>query len=581
MMPIFRGPIRLLNNYIRTLCDAIRLFSPVGGSRMLLRVIVFVLVLGVMAQPVVAQTRKTTTATTSKRKTTTSSSRSSSSKSRTTTTRRKSSTSKSRTKSAKSRSTSSRRKSSGTNTKAAPSVSSLKSQRDALQKKISQSQAQLSKTNRDVKVQLGNLAVINAQIEGHQRNIGNIRTQLDTVKRNIGNLEVEIGRLSAQLKDRKQKYARSMVYLYQNRKTSNKLLFLLSSKDFSEMARRYRYVKEYSKYQRVQGELVQRKQTELLQAKTRLDDEKIRHTALLNKEEDENRKLAVKQSEQQSTVSSLQKKQKNLQQVIAFGQKEMAALNAKIDYYVKLAIEQERKRREEAERKAREVERRAREAEKRRKELAEAAERSRQRDEARRTAAAKKGSKQASANSDLASATSGKSSSGSANASSSRGKSSPMSSNTEPTPRYQSNNREYQLTSNFAANKGRLPVPITGAYLISTHFGSYTMNGMKNVRLYSNGINLTGQGGAQARCIFDGEVTAVFSVGGLKNVMVRHGSYISVYCNLRSVSVSQGQHVSARQSLGAVAPDATGKPNLHFQLRKEAATLNPEQWLAR
>ena len=124
-------------------------------------------------------------------------------------------------------------------------------------------------------------------------------------------------------------------------------------------------------------------------------------------------------------------------------------------------------------------------------------------------------------------------------------------------------------------------MPITGSYLISTHYGSYTMSGMSNVCLDSKGINLTGQSGAQARCIFDGEVTAVFTVSGLKNVMVRHGSYISIYCNLRSVSVSQGQKVSARQTLGAVAPDASGKPNLHFQLRKESATLNPEQWLAR
>lgn len=529
---------------------------------MLLKVMLFVLALGVAMPQTYAQTRKTTTSSTSKRRTTTS-------KSRTSASRTRSSSSKSRKSSSKSRSSSSRKRKGGSAAQATPSVSSLKSQRDALQKKINQSQAQLNKTNRDVKVQLGNLAVINAQIEGHQRNIGNIRSQLDTVTRNIGNLEVQIRDLSAQLKDRKQKYARSMLYLYQNRKTSNKLLFLLSSKDFAQMARRYRYVKEYSKYQRVQGELVQRKQAELLQARTRLNDEKTRHTALLNKEEDENRQLAVKQTEQQSTVSSLQKKQKNLQQVIASGQKEMAALNAKIDYYVKLAIEQERKRREEAERKAREAERRAREAEQRRQEMAAAAERSRQNDEARRKkgSAANKGNKQSSSSSNLASSASGKSSS--------------ASSKTEPTPRYQPNNREYQLTSNFAANKGRLPIPITGSYLISTHFGSYTMSGMKGVRLYSNGINLTGQSGAQARCIYDGEVTAVFSVSGLKNVMVRHGSYISVYCNLRSVSVSQGQHVSARQTLGAVAPDATGKPNLHFQLRKESATLNPELWLAR
>ena len=107
------------------------------------------------------------------------------------------------------------------------------------------------------------------------------------------------------------------------------------------------------------------------------------------------------------------------------------------------------------------------------------------------------------------------------------------------------------------------------SYVVSTHYGSYTMPGT-NVRLDSKGINLTGRAGAQARCIFDGEVAAVFSAGGMRNVMVRHGSYISIYCNLVSVNVSR-----------TVAADASGKPNLHFQLRREASTLNPESWLAR
>ncbi len=440
----------------------------------------------------------------------------------------------------------------------APSVNSLRNQRDALQKKIRQSEVQLSQTRKDVKKQLSNLAIINAQIDQHQRNIGTIKQTLDTVNTNIGRLETDIQKLAVQLKDRKQKYSRSMLYLYQNRKSSNKMLFLLSSADFTQMARRYRYMKEYSKYQRVQGELVKRKQTELETAKTKLNAERDRHTLLLAKEQDENRQLAVKQTEQQTAVKTLQKQQKNLQATLASDRKEMAALNSKIDYYVKLAIEQERKRREEAERKARELaERKARE-ERQRKEAAAAAERK------QRESQNQKGTASATAQPTSKSAA--------------KEKPAPKA---EPTPRYMPNDKEYQLTSNFAANKGRFPMPITGSYLISTHYGSYTMSGMNNVRLDSKGINLTGQSGAQARCIFDGEVTAVFTVSGLKNVMVRHGSYISIYCNLRSVSVSQGQKVSARQTLGAVAPDASGKPNLHFQLRKESATLNPEQWLAR
>lgn len=327
----------------------------------------------------------------------------------------------------------------------------------------------------------------------------------------------------------------------------------MSASDFSQMARRYKYVREYSKYQRVQGELMQRKQAEIEQAKAALTHERNRHTVLLQSEQEENRQLAAKQTEQKTAVEGLQKKKRNLEQVLANDRKEMAQLNAKIDYYVKLAIEQERKRREEAERKRRELaERQAREA----------AERQRREDERRRQAS--------------------KTNNASANKKSSRRNKveTYAAEPSAPATKYMPNDKEYALTSNFASNRGRLPMPITGSYVVSTHYGSYTMPGT-NVRLDSKGINLTGRAGAQARCIFDGEVAAVFSAGGMRNVMVRHGSYISIYCNLVSVNVSRGQRVSARQTLGTVAADASGKPNLHFQLRREASTLNPESWLAR
>ena len=99
--------------------------------------------------------------------------------------------------------------------------------------------------------------------------------------------------------------------------------------------------------------------------------------------------------------------------------------------------------------------------------------------------------------------------------------------------------------------------------------------------LDNKGVNYQGQAGAHARSIFDGEVTAVFQLGALKNVLVRHGSYISVYCNLSSTIVARGQKVKARDILGTVAQDDRGNYILHFQLRKETAKLNPEVWIGR
>ena len=101
------------------------------------------------------------------------------------------------------------------------------------------------------------------------------------------------------------------------------------------------------------------------------------------------------------------------------------------------------------------------------------------------------------------------------------------------------------------------------------------MAGLKNVTLDNKGINILGSPGCQARSIYDGEVSAVFGYSGSMVVMVRHGAYISVYCNLRSVSVARGQKVAARQVLGTVGIDNI----LQFQLRIETAKLNPEAWL--
>ena len=136
---------------------------------------------------------------------------------------------------------------------------------------------------------------------------------------------------------------------------------------------------------------------------------------------------------------------------------------------------------------------------------------------------------------------------------------------------------DVRLSGKFESNRGRLPMPITGPYRIVSHFGQYNVEGLRNVTLDNKGINIRGEAGAQARSIFDGEVSAVFNFGRTMVVMVRHGSYISVYCNLASVNVSRGQRVSTRQALGRVGQDNI----LQFQLRRETAKLNPESWLGR
>ncbi len=418
-------------------------------------------------------------------------------------------------------------------------ISSLKTRRSTLQKELVRNQNQLATTDKDVKRQLNDLALLNGKIDKQQKYMNEIQGQLDSLSHQINVLTREYNKLSEQLEDRRQKFRKSMVYLYKNNHQENKLLFILSADNFSQMFRRYRLVKEYGKYQQKQGELIKKKQKQVDEVKAQLQQTKDGKNQMLSVQKVEHEKLAQQQDERKKKVNSLQKKQREIRNVIAANRKEMAALDAKIDYYVKLAIEQERKRREAEERARIEAERKA-----------------------------------------MASSKSG-SASTAAGLKGSSGTSRSQGTSAAPMPQWRSSSREYTLSKNFSSNKGRLPMPITGSYIISAHYGNYTMTGMKGVQFNNKGINITGQPGAKARCVFPGEVSAVFSLGGLVNVLVRHGSYISVYCNLASAAVTHGQHVEARTVLGTVARDASGRCTLHFQLRKETATLNPESWLAR
>ena len=102
------------------------------------------------------------------------------------------------------------------------------------------------------------------------------------------------------------------------------------------------------------------------------------------------------------------------------------------------------------------------------------------------------------------------------------------------------------------------------------HYGQYQV--MKNVRLDNKGMDIKGKPGAYARAVFDGEVSAVFQYNGLTNVLVRHGSYISVYCNLSSVRVKKGSLVRTRDIIGEVSTDKSGNAVCHFSCVRNCKT---------
>ncbi len=141
---------------------------------------------------------------------------------------------------------------------------------------------------------------------------------------------------------------------------------------------------------------------------------------------------------------------------------------------------------------------------------------------------------------------------------------------------------ERQLSGSFASNKGRLPYPVTGRHTVVATFGEQQHQQLKYVRTNNNGIDIQTSPGADARSVFDGTVTRVFTLPGFNNsIIVRHGNYLTVYSNLSQVYVKAGDKVSTRQALGRIYsdPEDGNATILHFQLWKEKVKQNPLPWL--
>lgn len=404
-------------------------------------------------------------------------------------------------------------------------IKELESKRGALQKQIAESESLLQTTTKNVGSQLKGLAALTGQIEERKRYILAINSDMDAIDRELVSLERQLNQLQKELKDKKTKYAASVNYLYRNHTIQDKLLFIFSAQTLEQTYRRLRYVHEYASYQRMQGEEIQKKQKQINDKRAELTETRKAKENLLKERENEKTTLERQEKEQKALVDSLRKKQRSLQSEINKKRKEANQLNARIDRLIAEEIEKARKRAEE---------------------------------EARREAAARKKAEKT----ESPSATKPKA---------------------EPLEAYTMNKADRELSGSFASNRGKLPVPVTGPYIITSHYGEYTVPGLRGVKLDNKGIDIQAKPGAQARAVFNGKVAAVFQLNGLFNILVRHGAYISVYCNLSTASVKADDTVKTGQTLGTIFSDGAdgGRTVLHFQLRREKEKLNPEPWLNR
>lgn len=136
------------------------------------------------------------------------------------------------------------------------------------------------------------------------------------------------------------------------------------------------------------------------------------------------------------------------------------------------------------------------------------------------------------------------------------------------------------LAANFESNKGKLPWPVEKG-IVTLRYGKQPSPIDKTVTINSNGVRIATVEGSQVRAVFDGEVSAIVA---LKNanpaIIIRHGTYFTIYKNLSKIFVKQGDKVSTKQVIGEVFTNkSNGETILGFGVNKNSNTENPANWI--
>lgn len=435
-------------------------------------------------------------------------------------------------------------------------IKDLENKRKLALREIESTTLLLNETKKNTSTLLSRINLLTEQISSRQRLISLLNDEMSAIAEQEAATEKEIVILTANLKGQQKSYARAVEGIVLRKQSGNKLLFVLSGSSLAESLRRMKYLKDYSQWRDNQITEIKEKQKLLQEKKAALEKSKAEKKALLGNREKEQTNLQKEEQVHKQEVSDASKKQKELQGILQTKQKQADNLNAQIE---KLIAQEVARQEREAKRLAEEQARR----ERLKRERAERAEKAKR--EAARAAKVPP-----------------KTESPKAKEVSPKVETEAPSRETEEvamaTPTVTAEN--FKLSSNFAANKGRLPMPVTGSYSIVGRFGTQ-QNSRWRVTTNSNGIDIQARAGAQARAVFGGEVSRVVAFPGFNNcIIIRHGGYYSFYGNIQQIFVKQGQKISAGQALGTVYTDSdTGNSQLHFQLWQGTTKLNPEPWL--
>jgi septal ring factor EnvC (AmiA/AmiB activator) len=193
----------------------------------------------------------------------------------------------------------------------------LQNQISDKEKEIQSANRVLEETQENRSSSLNELYIIRKRIELRNELIDQLSKQIDNLDHNIHDLQAEISELKNELEKLRENYAKIIYYAFKNRKSMDRLMFILSAESFNQAYKRYKYLNQYAEFRRNQAREIQVKSEKLKLRIQELENTRHQKEDILSSKVEEKAKLKREQKLLSRKITSLKSKEKELRQEIA------------------------------------------------------------------------------------------------------------------------------------------------------------------------------------------------------------------------------------------------------------------------
>ena len=213
----------------------------------------------------------------------------------------------------------------------AQNTQTLETQRKAVLEEIEATSSLLTEIRASTRTSLNRLNLLSSQIQSRKKMIALLNQEIAVLDKDMAAMNQELSELEKDLKSKRDKYTSSVQSMYSRRSSQYKWLFVLSAHNFSQIALRMRYLKEYAAWQKQQAMLILKKQEEINLKQLELEKSRAAKVTLLSVREEENKNLIKEEADQRAEIQRLNRRQSALQAELTRQRNQAAALNREIE----------------------------------------------------------------------------------------------------------------------------------------------------------------------------------------------------------------------------------------------------------